>query len=82
MVSCFSAQFFLEQAGYEVYLPKIRQRRHRKGRRIEVLSPLFPGYLFARIELQWRGVRKKRMRWPSVVAVMGQHAASVNWPAS
>lgn len=25
------AQFFLEQAGYEVYLPKIRERRHRKG---------------------------------------------------
>ena len=51
------AQYFLEQAGYEVYLPKIRQRRHHKGRRIEVLSPLFPGYLFTRIELRWRGVR-------------------------
>jgi len=23
-----------------------------------VLSPLFPGYLFTRIELQWRGVRE------------------------
>jgi hypothetical protein len=34
------AQLFLEQAGYEVYLPKIRHRRHRKGRRIEVLSPI------------------------------------------
>ena len=38
------------EAGYEVCLPKIRQRRHRKGRRIEVLSPLFPGNLFPRIE--------------------------------
>jgi hypothetical protein len=34
------------------------QRRHRKGRRVEVLLPLFPGYLFTRIELQWRGVRR------------------------
>jgi hypothetical protein len=51
------AQFFLEQAGYEVYLPKIRQRRRHKGRPIEVLSPLFPSYLFTHIELQWRGVR-------------------------
>jgi len=40
-----------------VYLPTIRYRRRRKGRRVEVLSPLFPGYLFTRIELQWRGVR-------------------------
>jgi transcriptional antiterminator RfaH len=48
------AQFFLEQAGFEVYVTKIRYRR---CRRIELLSPLLPGYLFTRIELQWRGVR-------------------------
>jgi hypothetical protein len=35
------SQYFLEQAGYEVYLPKIRQRRYRKGRRIEVLRRCF-----------------------------------------
>ena len=40
-----------------VYLPKIRYRRRRKGRRVEVLSPLFPGYLFTRIELPWRDIR-------------------------
>jgi hypothetical protein len=33
-------------------VPKIRQRPHRKGRRVEVLPPLFIGYLLMRIELQ------------------------------
>jgi transcriptional antiterminator RfaH len=51
------AQYFLEQAGFEIYLPKISYRRRCKGRRLTVLSPLFPGYLFTRIELQWRDVR-------------------------
>lgn len=51
------AQYFLEEAGYEVYLPKVWQRRRRGGRRFKALSPLFPGYLFTRIELPWRSVR-------------------------
>ena len=43
----------VEQAAYEVYWQKIRERRHRKVRRVELMSPLFPAYLFTRIE-QWR----------------------------
>jgi hypothetical protein len=44
------AQFFLEQAGYEVYLPLVRWRTSRT--RAKRVSALFPGYLFTRIELQ------------------------------
>jgi hypothetical protein len=36
-----SARCFSRMRLVTVYLPKIRQRRHRKGRGIEVLSPLF-----------------------------------------
>jgi transcription antitermination factor NusG len=62
------AQYFLEQAGFEVYLPKISYRRRYKGRRLTVLSPLFPGYLFTRIELQWRDVRLG----PGVIKLSGE----------
>jgi hypothetical protein len=49
------AQFFLEQAGYEVYLPLVRWRTRRRCTRV---TPLFPGYCFTRIELQWHAIRQ------------------------
>jgi hypothetical protein len=48
------AQRFLEQAGYEVYLPKVRWRTRRRRTRV---SPLFPGYAFVGIEQLWRAIR-------------------------
>jgi transcriptional antiterminator RfaH len=45
------AQFFLERAGFETYCPKVRERRIRKGKRVETLLPLFPSYMFLRVEL-------------------------------
>jgi transcriptional antiterminator RfaH len=52
------AQHFLKLAGYEVYIPQIREQRIRRHRRIEVVSPLFPAYAFLVIEQQWH-----RARW-------------------
>jgi transcription antitermination factor NusG len=52
------AQYFLEQFGFEVYLPWVRRYQIRWRRRIEFLTPLFPGYCFTRIELQWHSVRQ------------------------
>ena len=43
--------------GYEVYLPRLRERRISHGRRIEVRPPLFPGYAFVLIHLQWHAAR-------------------------
>src|SRR5690349_9747363 len=43
----------LGAAGYSVYLPRLRETRRAYGRKIETARPLFPGYLFALIELQW-----------------------------
>jgi transcriptional antiterminator RfaH len=51
------AQHFLELAGYCCYLPRLREHRVAHGRKIEVRPPLFPGYLFVLIELQWHSAR-------------------------
>jgi transcriptional antiterminator RfaH len=51
------AQHFLELAGYGVYLPRLRQHRVNHGRKVETRPPLFPGYLFVWIELQWHSAR-------------------------
>ena len=47
----------LALAGFTVYLPRLRERRLVRGRRIEVSPPLFPGYAFVAIALQWHGAR-------------------------
>ena len=44
---------FLAQAGFTIWLPRIRERCVVRGRRQHVLRPLFPGYLFLWVELQW-----------------------------
>jgi transcriptional antiterminator RfaH len=44
------AVHFLGLAGYDTYLPRVRERRSRNGRRIVSTPPLFPSYLFVRIE--------------------------------
>jgi len=44
-------------AGYETYLPRLRERRISRGRRITVSPPLFPGYCFIWIQMQWHAAR-------------------------
>lgn len=39
-------------------LPRVQERRVIRARLVEVVLPLFPNYLFARIQLQW-----SRARW-------------------
>jgi transcriptional antiterminator RfaH len=51
------AQHFLELAGYAVYIPRVREQRVRRRRRVEVVSPLFPSYAFVLITLQWHAAR-------------------------
>ena len=47
------AQHFLRLAGFEVYVPRLCERRLRQGKRIESVTPLFPSYAFVVIEQQW-----------------------------
>jgi transcriptional antiterminator RfaH len=51
------AKHFLGLAGYEVYIPQVRERRVRRRRRVEIIAPLFPAYAFIVIEQQWRSAR-------------------------
>jgi transcriptional antiterminator RfaH len=44
-------------AGYTAYFPRVRERRVVRGRKIETRPPLFPGYAFVAIELQWHSAR-------------------------
>ena len=47
----------LSLSGFVTYLPRLRERRIRAGRKTEVLAPLFPGYCFLTIEAQWHAAR-------------------------
>jgi transcriptional antiterminator RfaH len=51
------ALHFLALNGFEAYFPRIRERRLIRGRRVVVTPPLFPGYAFIAIELQWHAAR-------------------------
>ena len=44
-------------AGYETYFPRLRDRRIRHGRKIEIRPALFPGYAFVLIQLQWHAAK-------------------------
>jgi Transcription termination factor nusG len=39
----------LNLLGYEVYCPRLRELRVLRGRRVEILVPLFPRYTFLRV---------------------------------
>jgi transcriptional antiterminator RfaH len=65
----------LVQGGFTVYAPKLRERRTIRGRREDSEVPLFPGYAFVAIELQWHAAR-----WcPGVIRLVmdGLHPAKV-----
>ena len=47
----------LTLGGFETYFPLIRERHTVRGRRIMTTPPLFPGYAFICIQLQWRAAR-------------------------
>ena len=51
------ATHFLTQAGFTIWLPRIREQCIIRGRREHVLRPLFPGYLFIEIVLQWHAAQ-------------------------
>jgi transcriptional antiterminator RfaH len=43
--------------GFETYCPRLRERRARYGRLHGVIKPLFVGYTFVLIQLQWHAAR-------------------------
>jgi transcriptional antiterminator RfaH len=72
------AQANLARQGYEIYLPLIRQARKRQGRRVTVVGPMFPRYLFIHLDSQsdnWGPIRST-LGVASLVR-FGQHAAQL-----
>jgi transcriptional antiterminator RfaH len=66
----------LKQSGFETYLPRLRERRVVRGRRVEVKAPLFPGYCFVFIVAQWYSAR-----WcPGVVTLIMDGIAPARVP--
>ena len=50
----------LQRQGYETYLPMVRFARRRLGRRIIKIEPMFPRYLFIRLDTEsdnWAPIR-------------------------
>jgi len=47
----------LTLGGFETYFPLIRERRTVRGRGVITTPPLFPGYAFICIKLQWHAAR-------------------------
>jgi transcriptional antiterminator RfaH len=45
-------------AGFEVYAPRLREQRVARQRKIERTPPLFPGYCFVLITLQWHAAHR------------------------
>jgi hypothetical protein len=52
-----TAAKFLGLAGFTTCLPRIRETRVSHGRRIVTTPPLFPNYLFRRVESGWWDAR-------------------------
>jgi len=67
------ALHFLGMAGYQTYLPRLRVRRANGAARKP--PPLFPGYAFVLVELQWHRAAKT----PGVVCLVldGEKPAKV-----
>ena len=54
------ARLNLERQGYRVYLPLVRQPRRQKGRMGSIVAPMFPRYLFIRLDREthdWGPIR-------------------------
>lgn len=53
----------LENQGYDLFFPQITVEKIKRGKRVEVVEPLFPGYLFiwlSEVESNWRPIRSTR----------------------
>lgn len=72
------AQDNLERQGFVVYLPRVRQHRRRQNKRIVVIEPLFPRYLFIHLDLHtdnWAPIRSTT--GVSAVVRFGQEPVAV-----
>jgi len=65
----------LSDLGVEAFLPWLRARRRRRNRRQWVLVPLFPGYLFSRLDLEVSGKSVRYVPGVKDFLKFGSHVA-------
>ncbi len=61
------AQTHLQRQGFRTYCPQLRRRVRHARRTQDVLRPMFPGYLFVRLDLE-------RTRWRPILSTIGVHS--------
>jgi len=69
-----NATLLLENAGYECYLPLVKLTRHWSDRMMEIEQPLFPGYLFCRMN---PSNRLPILMTPGVIQIVGVGKAPI-----
>jgi transcription antitermination factor NusG len=73
-----AATHFLQLGGFEVYCPRLRLVRPRRGRKVVSHPPLFPSYLFIMITAGWWNAR-----WcPGIVRLLTAGEAPMPVPDS
>lgn len=65
---------FLEAKGYELFLPLVKSRKQWSDRMKKVESPLFPGYVFCRFNVQ---ERLPILKTPGVIQIVGYNRTPV-----
>ena len=60
------ALYALDLLGYQIYAPRLAERRIVRGRKTDVLLPLFPGYCFVLVVDHWWSA----MRAPGIVRLV------------
>ncbi len=74
-------QHWLQQrGGLPVFLPKVEETRKRRSRRVTVVEPLFPSYLF--VQMRFEPEPWQTVRWaPGVKQIVGTEEAPTPVPA-
>lgn len=68
-----------QRASVPVFLPKLESLRRRRGRKVRLIEPLFPSYLFVRISLEAEDWYK--VKWtPGVRRIVGTGEVPVPVP--
>ncbi|BBI60777.1 hypothetical protein HSBAA_20830 [Vreelandella sulfidaeris] len=70
----FRAAEHLTNQGYEVFHPVLNVKRKRQGKLVTVNEPLFPYYLFIRLDQvvsNWRPIRSTRVYFGYLRSVIG-----------
>lgn len=71
------AQENLARQGFHVYLPRIRIKRHRSGRWLDVVEILFPRYLFIQVDTDTNSIAPVRSTRGVVGLVRTGHQPAV-----